>query len=307
MWLFSPSMSSQLLTTVWMLGVEEPGDVVAHLQVGDVDKGAGWGSEWLLTQDAHDQLAILHDDLYEQNVRVSCTVTTFSSLSYTELFTASYLGVPWWDVFVRAAVLLVRVGAVCADDVDVSWNDETEDLLACPEGTWLEDGWLGHFPVPGGEEHEEVHDFPLWRQNTQWVERPWWNTWNHHDMFFRLMCELPPVSLPSLRRHLSLWICARLWVCPARYPWRACWTGVWRSYAAPWPAPESLPSSRGTEVGGGSSHPRQSQHCMGWWHWREKRDQDVKVAKHHLQTLFTAICIQTKEQLAMESKSNWRQ
>ncbi len=45
------------------VGVEESGDVVTHLQVGDVDKGAGGGSQRFLTEDAHDQLTILHYDL----------------------------------------------------------------------------------------------------------------------------------------------------------------------------------------------------------------------------------------------------
>lgn len=75
--------------------VEEPGNVVAHLQVGDVDEGAGRGSQRFLTQDAHDQLPVLHYDL----------------------------GVPGRDVLVRAAVLLVWMGAVRADHVDVSGND----------------------------------------------------------------------------------------------------------------------------------------------------------------------------------------
>lgn len=72
-----------------------------------------------------------------------------------------YLCVTRGDVFVRATVLIIRVGAVCADDVDVSRNDETEDLLACPQRTGLKDGWLRHLPIPGGEEHEEVHHFTL--------------------------------------------------------------------------------------------------------------------------------------------------
>lgn len=47
------------------VGVKESGDVMAHLQVGDVYKGAGRGSQGFLTQDAHDQLPILHYDLWE--------------------------------------------------------------------------------------------------------------------------------------------------------------------------------------------------------------------------------------------------
>lgn len=64
-------------------------------------------------------------------------------------------------MFVRAAVLIVGVGAVRSDDIDVSRNDEAEDLLACPQRTGLEDGRLRHFPIPGGEEHKEVHHFAL--------------------------------------------------------------------------------------------------------------------------------------------------
>lgn len=47
------------------VGVEKSGDVVTHLQVGDVDEGAGGGSQRFLTQDAHDQLPVLHYDLCE--------------------------------------------------------------------------------------------------------------------------------------------------------------------------------------------------------------------------------------------------
>lgn len=46
------------------VGVEESGDVVAHLQVGDVDEGASGGSQRFLAQDAHDQLPVLHYDLF---------------------------------------------------------------------------------------------------------------------------------------------------------------------------------------------------------------------------------------------------
>lgn len=70
-------------------------------------------------------------------------------------------------MFVRPAVLVVGVGAVRADHVDVSWNDEAEDLLPRPQRPRLEDGGLGHLPVPSGEEHEEVHHFPLPGGTTQ--------------------------------------------------------------------------------------------------------------------------------------------
>lgn len=72
-----------------------------------------------------------------------------------------YLGVARRDVFIRATILVVRVGAVCADHIDVSWNDEAEDLLAGPQSAGLQDGWLRHFPIPSGEEHQKVHHFPL--------------------------------------------------------------------------------------------------------------------------------------------------
>lgn len=45
------------------VGVEQSGDVVTHLQVGDVDQGAGRRTQRLLAQDAHDQLAVLHNHL----------------------------------------------------------------------------------------------------------------------------------------------------------------------------------------------------------------------------------------------------
>lgn len=63
------------------VGVEESGDVVAHLQIRDVDEGAGGGSQRFLTQDAHDQLSVLHYDLCERAERwVICTVINFQPL-----------------------------------------------------------------------------------------------------------------------------------------------------------------------------------------------------------------------------------
>ena len=64
------------------VGVEESGDVVAHLQVRDVDEGAGGGSQGLLTQDAHDQLPILHYDL---------CVTEFTMRSLVVHFPPSFI------------------------------------------------------------------------------------------------------------------------------------------------------------------------------------------------------------------------
>lgn len=72
-----------------------------------------------------------------------------------------YLGVTRRDVFVGAAVFVIRVCAVCADHVNVSRNDEAEDLLAGPQRTGLEDCRLRHFPVPRRQEHQEVHHFTL--------------------------------------------------------------------------------------------------------------------------------------------------
>ena len=48
-----------------------------------------------------------------------------------------------------------------ADDVDVAGDDETEYLLARPERSGLQDGRLGHFAVPRGEEHQQVHHLAL--------------------------------------------------------------------------------------------------------------------------------------------------
>lgn len=79
------------------------------------------------------------------------------------------LGVSGRDVFVGPAVLLVGVGAVCSDHVDVSGNDEAEDLLARPQRTGLDDGGLGDLAVPRGEEHEQVHHLALpWEETQTW-------------------------------------------------------------------------------------------------------------------------------------------
>lgn len=105
------------------VGVEESGDVVAHLQVGDVDERAGGGSQRFLTQDAHDQLPVLHYDLCEWvEYEVTRLVINhhFWSTHHQPIL---YLGVARWDVFVRAAVFIVRMSAVCADHINVSRND----------------------------------------------------------------------------------------------------------------------------------------------------------------------------------------
>lgn len=69
-------------------------------------------------------------------------------------------------MLVGPAVFLVGVGAVRSDHVDVSGNDEAEDLLACPQGAGLDDRRLGDLAVPRGEEHEQVHHLTL-----PWGER----------------------------------------------------------------------------------------------------------------------------------------
>lgn len=66
------------------VGVEESGDVMAHLQVGNVDEGAGGGSQGFLAQDAHDQLPVLHYDLCEGvKYGVTCIVINRHSSVYT--------------------------------------------------------------------------------------------------------------------------------------------------------------------------------------------------------------------------------
>lgn len=64
-------------------------------------------------------------------------------------------------MFVGPAVLLVRVGAVRSDDVDVSRDDQAEHLLARPERPRLQDGRLRHLAVPRGQEHQQVHHLTL--------------------------------------------------------------------------------------------------------------------------------------------------
>ena len=39
------------------------------------------------------------------------------------------------------------------DEVQVTRNNEGEELLSCPEGLWLENGRLRHVPIPDGKEH----------------------------------------------------------------------------------------------------------------------------------------------------------
>ena len=61
------------------------------------------------------------------------------------------------DPLVRSVILVVRVGGVSADDVNVAWNDEREHLFAGPERFGFQDGWLWHLSVPAGQPHQKVH------------------------------------------------------------------------------------------------------------------------------------------------------
>lgn len=56
-----------------------------------------------------------------------------------------HLSVPGRDVLVRATVLIVGVGAMGADTVDVAGYDE-EKICFRPQGPGLQDGWLWTFP-----------------------------------------------------------------------------------------------------------------------------------------------------------------
>lgn len=64
-------------------------------------------------------------------------------------------------MFIRTAVLFIRVSAVCSDCINVPRDDQAEDLFARPEGSRLQYSWLGHFPIPCREKHEEVHHLTL--------------------------------------------------------------------------------------------------------------------------------------------------
>lgn len=64
-------------------------------------------------------------------------------------------------MLVRTAVFIVWVSAVSTDAVDVPRDDQGEDLLPSPERARLEDGRLGHFAIPGGKEHQQVHHLTL--------------------------------------------------------------------------------------------------------------------------------------------------
>ena len=65
-----------------------------------------------------------------------------------------HLCVSGGDPLVGSIVLVVRVGGMSADDIDIAGYDEREHLLASPEGLWLQDGWLRHLTVPTGQPHQ---------------------------------------------------------------------------------------------------------------------------------------------------------
>jgi len=77
-----------------------------------------------------------------------------------------HLSVSRRDVFIRAAVLFIRVSAVCADGINVPRDDQAEDLFARPEGSRLQYSRLGHSAIPCREKHEEVHHLTL-KRSTQ--------------------------------------------------------------------------------------------------------------------------------------------
>lgn len=59
------------------VGIEESCDVMAHLKVWDMDKRASWGSQWLLTQDPHDQLTVFHNYLQKDLDEGKCIDLTW--------------------------------------------------------------------------------------------------------------------------------------------------------------------------------------------------------------------------------------
>lgn len=143
------------------VGVEEASDVVTHLKVRDVDQGASRRAQRLLTQDAHDQLAILHHHLQREHRSRPLLVLLGLKPCPLHQEARPHLSVPGRDVLVRATVLIIRVGAMGADTVDVAGYDEGEDLLPRPQGPGLQDGWLWDLPIPRGQEHQKVHHLPL--------------------------------------------------------------------------------------------------------------------------------------------------
>ena len=76
-----------------------------------------------------------------------------------------YFGVAWGYPLVRTVVFAVRVSAVRTDAVDATRNDEREELLACPQRLWFEDGGLRNATVPRGQIHEKLHELSLKKQD----------------------------------------------------------------------------------------------------------------------------------------------
>lgn len=69
-----------------------------------------------------------------------------------------YLCVTGRDPLVWTFVLVLRMRAVCSEHVDVSWDDQREKLLSCPQRFRLQDRWLRNFSVPCRQIHQQVHD-----------------------------------------------------------------------------------------------------------------------------------------------------
>ena len=105
----------------------------ALLGKGDVDQGAGRGAEGLLADDAADVMPVLDDD-----ARVTDR-----------------------NVLVRAGVLGVRVSHVVTDTVDTVRQDQREELLARPQGHWLQNRRNRHFSVPLDFVEHQVHEVGL--------------------------------------------------------------------------------------------------------------------------------------------------
>lgn len=53
------------------------------------------------------------------------------------------------------------MGAVSPNCIDMTRDDETEYLLASPQGTRFQYGWLGYFAIPRGKKHKQVHHLTL--------------------------------------------------------------------------------------------------------------------------------------------------
>lgn len=69
----------------------------------------------------------------------------------------TYLGVSGRYPLVRAVVLIIRVGGVSLDEVNVPRDYERKHLFTGPERLGFEYGRVGHLAVPRGEPHQQVH------------------------------------------------------------------------------------------------------------------------------------------------------